>query len=226
MTMAPTSEDLRTKWIVNRWCDKHRATWLPDMSVDGIEVSRFRVDGEDMLISWIRSVFQGRGTDPNRDYVRLKIDGSLWMTDTDAELLDMRDFYVHLMALSRHDQPHVLVTGLGMGLAAKMALDSICVPHVTVVERDQRVIDHIGGVLLGLPGGDRLTIVHDDAFEYNPEPRSVDLAWHDIWLDICADNVEEFKRIRQHYGRAMRRSKNQLCWVEPECQRLARGWYR
>lgn len=131
------------------------------------------------------------------------------MSNTPDEIADHREFYWNAKG-------HVLVNGLGLGMVIEMVVNRV--EHITVVEASADVI-----TLVAPHYRDKyprqLEIVHADAYEYTP-PRGVryNAVWHDIWDDICADNLEEMARLHRKYGR---RADWQGSWGKELCQ-----WYR
>jgi hypothetical protein len=168
----------------------------------------------------------GRGTGPG-DYhmlTRKEEDGSdtIVMSDTNAE---MGDFLNDM----REAEGHVLVGGLGMGLAIKAMLLTKKVKSITVVELSQDLIDLVGGHYRDI----RVRIVQGDIFKYVPPKNfKYDWAWFDIWDTISDDNLPDMAKLRERYrpvvkGKGRERIK---CWVEYECSEMALGndarhWY-
>ena len=64
---------------------------------------------------------------------------------------------------------------------------------------------------------DRVNIICADAFEWRP-PKGVryNAVWHDIWDDICTDNLPEMTRLHRKYGR---RADWQGSWCRELCKR-------
>jgi hypothetical protein len=121
----------------------------------------------------------------------------LWMSDTDAEI---RDHLSAMWRIDRKETRRVLINGLGLGVVLKRAIEAPHVEHVDVVEIDDRVIELVGPHY----ACDKLTIHHADAYEqarkWKPGTRWC-VAWHDIWRDLCEDNLPEMARLHRSYGR-------------------------
>ncbi|MBN2302083.1 MAG: hypothetical protein JXN60_06145 [Lentisphaerae bacterium] len=168
-------------------------------------------------------------------YTRLVRNGKVVMSDTPAEKRD--HFEPVYRAYGR-----CLVNGLGLGMIVSAMLekkkhrylpgdhvppgkfdDKALIPtveHVTVIEKDADVI-----ALVGLPlkerYGDRLTIIHADAFEYTPSKgERYDFVWHDIWDNICSDNLSEMHKLHRKYGRYC---KWQGSWGRDTCEYYRRS---
>jgi spermidine synthase len=89
------------------------------------------------------------------------------------------------------------------------------VEHVTVVEQSEDVIKLVASHY----EGPRVTIVHADAMTYQPPTGAkFGAVWHDIWDDICADNLDEMKILHRRYGR---RTVWQGSWARELCERYA-----
>ena len=181
---------------------------VPEGAAGNWCVEKFEVTAEQARFENIRSAWSPgcRSIDPGR-YTRLKRGKTVVMSDTPAELRDLIEF-------RRQARGRVLINGLGLGLAAIMAAQKDSVESVTVVERSDEVRSLVASHL-----PDKVAVVHGDAFTWKP-PRSVryDVVWHDIWDDICADNLTEMHKLHRRYGK---RSDWQGSWCRELCERYA-----
>lgn len=184
---------------------------LPEGKSGEVEVQRFTVTEEGARRFAMQNICYGRSV-PAGDYTRLLIGGQIMMSDTPDEARDHRE----LLWNARGD---VLINGLGIGLALHAVLRKPEVESVTVVELSEDVIKLVG------PSYDdpRVTIVQADALEWRPERgRRFGAVWHDIWPNICSDNLEEMHRLHRAYGR---RCDWQGSWCRYECERLRREYW-
>lgn len=150
---------------------------------------------EEMEVSALQTMFGARGTQPGT-FTRLVVDGQLWMSDTQAEYRD------HVSAIV-NAKGRVLLNGLGLGCVLKAILAKPEVTHVDVIESDQRVVDLMRQVAPWV-NDPRVEIHVADAYEQAkawPVGTRWDAAWHDIWLDLCEDNLPEMARLKRSYGR-------------------------
>lgn len=169
---------------------------LPDIDSDGVRVSTFTIEKND-ISNMFEALRTGRGTKPGT-YTRLRVDGRLWMSDTDAEQRDHRDF-VYQVYSTRAER--VLINGLGLGMVLSAVLAMPWVKHVDVVERDERVARLVGGHYALDP---RVRIHTADAYEQArkwPPGTRWDAGWSDIWPDLCTDNLKDMARLNRSYGR-------------------------
>jgi spermidine synthase len=112
-----------------------------------------------------------------------------------------------------HAKGHILINGLGIGMVLAACLRKPDVSRATVIEIDPDVV-----ALFGPAYADpRVEVVTASAFEYQP-PNGIryGMVWHDIWDDICGDNLPEMTKLKRKYGR---RADWQGCWCEWQCRR-------
>lgn len=171
-------------------------------------IEKFTIGQEERLsIFNLRLAMHGRSIPPGT-YTRLLCEGrGVIMSDTPAE---RRDHYSFVRAA----RGHVLINGLGIGMCLNAALAKPEVTKATVVELDEDVIRLVAPHYLSDP---RVEIVHADAYEYAP-PKGIryGAVWHDIWDSICADNLEDMKKLHRKYGR---RADWQGSWARDICER-------
>lgn len=157
--------------------------------------------------------FRPRGVPPGT-YTGLLCRGSIWMSDTPDERRDHSEAYFQ----AKRRGGRMLVHGLGLGMVIKAMLDLPTTEHVDVVEREADVI------ALAAPAferyGDRLTIHHGDCFEKTwPTGTRWTVVWHDIWRDICTDNLAEMATLHRKFGR---RCDWQGSWSKALCESYRR----
>lgn len=179
---------------------------LPEGQRGQWKISRFVVSKEDARFSALRAAMKGRGYVPAGTYTSLTRNGAIVMSDTPDEMRD------HSFAV-RQAKGHTLINGLGIGMVLAACLRKRDVERVTVVEIDPDII-----ALVGPHYRDRrVEIVNTCAFDYQP-PKGVryGMVWHDIWSNICGDNLPEMTRLKRKYAR---RADWQGCWCQAECKR-------
>ena len=173
---------------------------LPDMSNGKVVIDHFTINDDDDFYGKIHGRYCPGGT-----YCRLRIDGHLVMSDTPDEMRD------HSEAI-RRATGSCLINGLGIGMVLKNILLKEEVTDVTVVDINQDLIDLVGPYY----NDSRVRIVCCDAFDYKPEKgRRYGMVWHDIWKDICSDNLDDMKRLHRKYGRYC---EWQGSWCRYQCE--------
>lgn len=183
---------------------------VPDGKSGDWEVSTFTVTEDEIKIHNIRAMFQpgGRAMQAGT-YKRLTRNGQIIMSNTPSEISD------HVSFISKAQKGEsVLINGLGLGVALTEILKSDVVKDITVIEKSEDVISLSGHTFTK---DARVTIIHADAFEWKPpKGKRYDAVWHDIWDNICADNLPEMTRLHRKYGR---RTEWQGSWCKELCRR-------
>lgn len=110
----------------------------------------------------------------------------------------------------------VLINGLGLGMILHYILQKPEVTEVVVVEADLDVIVLVAPAFVNK--GHNLTIVHADAFEYEPSGL-FDFVWHDIWTYVSDENLEEMDALESKYAHV---AAKQLSWERAGCERMGR----
>lgn len=133
------------------------------------------------------------------------------MSDTPAEILDLKPL---LMRVRLWHKPTVVMHGLGLGIAMNgVLMDGAS--KVTVVEKDEEIIKWVGAYWQK-KYGDRIELIHDDAFTWRPEKgRKWDIAWHDIWPTVNDLNLPEMHTLHRRFGS---RVKWQASWCRERCE--------
>lgn len=139
----------------------------------------------------------GRGIlSPDVTYAKL-IDlgaGVLWMSDTPDERRDHRPILTEAKG-------HTLIAGLGLGFVTLGCSRIPAVSRITVLEKDQRVID------LVLPHLEKhflcpVRVLCADVFTWKPDPGVLfDAVWLDIWPTLNTDDLAEHGKLKRRYRR-------------------------
>lgn len=196
--------------------DKYKVD-VPEGTSGNWRVEHFTVSEEDARLQSLRAIVTGRGRAvPQGTYTRLMYGSILVMSDTPDEIRD------HFEIIHRA-KGHVLINGLGLGVVVQAVLNKTEVGHVTVIELVPDVIALVARHYLERFNG-RLEIIEADAFTWKP-PKGIkyDAVWHDIWNDICLDNLPEMHKLHRKYGK---RCDWQGSWSRQELERYKRmGYY-
>lgn len=170
---------------------------VPEGTSGSWRVERFSVSNEDVKLHNMRCCFSpgmGRRTIKAGSYTRLMLGSNVVMSDTDAEKMD------HWRAVY-NAKGTILINGLGIGMVLNACLLKQEVEHAIVVEQSSDVISLVAPHYIS-KFGSKLTVIESDAMSYSP-PKGVrfGMVWHDIWDDICLDNLESMKTLHRRYGR-------------------------
>lgn len=184
-----------------------------DWSITTVDIDE-RDEQIERMRALVSSSYRGRWT-PAGTYTQLKRGQVTVMSDTPDEIVDLDEFQG---ALERYDAERVLIHGLGLGCAVRLALAHHSVRHVDVVELSPDVIRLVAPTLVD----ERLQIIEGDAYAYRfPVGTRWCVAWHDIWDTISTDN--DFAGLHRRYGN---RVKWQGSWCRERAIEARRSWER
>lgn len=190
------------------YLDKYKVE-VPEGSSGHWKVERFTVAGNDAKFERLRAAFNGGRYVPEGTYTWLKRSNYTVMSDTPDEIRD------HLGAIG-NAHGDVLINGLGLGVVLQAVARKPEVNKVTVIEKSPDVITLVAPYYTHLYG-DKIEIIEDDALNFKPAKGSrFDMVWNDIWDDICADNLEDMKKLHRKYGRY---TDWQGSWCRHLCER-------
>jgi len=177
-------------------------SFIPEGQNGDWKVEKFTITEEEAKFHNIRATFsfseRGRYIKAG-EYTRLKRKGTIVMSDTPAELSDFSWFVYKAKG-------KILLNGLGLGCVLQSLLNKKEITQIVVNEISKEVIELVGNHF----SDKRLTINHANAFEYKP-PKELhfDYVYHDIWDDLCGDNLEGMKKLHRRYGKW---TDNQMSW--------------
>lgn len=183
------------------------AVQVPEGTCGKWTIKRITVSEEEAKFPQLRAMMKGRGYVPPGTYTQLHCNGrGIVMSDTPDE---RRDHYEPVYRA----RGHILINGLGIGMVLAAALKKPEVTKATVIEIDPDVVALVGPAYADA----RVQIITANAFNYQPpKGERYGMIWHDIWDDICGDNLTEMTRLKRKYGR---RADWQGCWSEWQCRR-------
>jgi hypothetical protein len=188
---------------------------IPRRECGNWRVEQRTITKDEAQFDALRAIVGGTGRfTPAGTYTGLFHKKSIVMSNTPDERRD----HSEPVYQARHRGGHVLLNGLGLGWVAAEILSHEKVERVTVVEIEPDVI-WLVGPSLNDAFGKRVKIVHGNAFAYPDQlipGTRFSVVWHDIWSDICADNLPEMTKLHRRYGR---RCDWQGSWARHLCER-------
>lgn len=204
---------------VQAWWHKYKVD-VPEGRIGDWTVERFEITEGKAKFYNLRLSLHGTGHRSVRpgNYTRLIHNSHLIMSDTPAEIRD----HLRIIGMAKGN---VLLNGLGLGLVLQACLLKPEVDHVTVIELAPEVIALVEPHLRER-FGDRFTVHEADALIWTaPKNSRWDVVWHDIWNNLCTDNLPEMHRLHRRYGQ---RCDWQGSWSREEMEYLrrcsARAW--
>lgn len=194
--------------------DKYKVSVPNDVSGDW-SVRHFEVSQADAEISAIRGMFSTGRHVPAGQYTGLYFINTVIMSDTPDEIRDHVPFI-------RRSHGRVLITGLGLGMVTAACLRREEVTSVTVIEKSPDVIRLVASTVQAIAQqeGKELAIIEADCLTWKPpKGEQWDVAWHDIWPNLCTDNLPQMHTLHRKFGR---RCPSQMSWGREMLERRAR----
>lgn len=131
-------------------------------------------------------------------YVKLSNSKHVWMSDTQMEKTTNSEFI-------ENAKGDVFISGLGIGLVLPPLLKKPEVTSITVLEKEQDVIDLVAKFFPSV------NIIKGDVFEYEPT-QTFDTIYHDIWPEINQDNLEQMHELIRKYKSFLNDNGWINCW--------------
>lgn len=129
------------------------------------------------------------------------------MSDTKFELSSNRRFLYH----SNGD---VLVAGMGIGMVIVPLLHRDDVRSITIVEREQDVIDLVLPHIKKMDNENKIRIIRSDIFDLHLPDRKFDTIYFDIWDKSTLSNLSEINDLRIRFaGNMVDRRLNPSAWM-------------
>lgn len=186
---------------------KNMCELLEEKELNGWKLEKFEIDSHDTR-AMLNGIMPGT-------YIRLIHNDQCVMPDTDMEKESNLEF-----CINAHGD--IIIGGLGLGMIIMAIQDEPEVNSITVIEKNQEVIDIVASQL---NFNDKVKIICADVFEWKPE-RGVkyDMAYMDIWNWIDEDVYkEEMQPLKRKYAKFLRnKNKNpkrfNKCWAEYEAR--------
>ena len=176
------------------WWEKYKVD-VPKGQIGDWAIETFKVSDEGAKRHQLAMLFNGTGSRGiyAGTYTKLTHNGGLVMSDTPAEIRD-------LLKVIKMAKGQVLLNGLGLGLVLRACLSKDEVDHVTVIEIAPEVIELVESHWRRW-FGDKFTVHLADALTWKaPRNTRYDVVWHDIWSDMCSDNLPDMHKLHRRYG--------------------------
>lgn len=133
-------------------------------------------------------------------YLALTEGNNIWMSLNPNEIETMKPFI-------NKAKGHVLVLGLGLGYVPFMMSFKEEVKHITIVEKDQDIINLFNKMLYpSFKNQDKITIIKDDAINYVMHNQEYDYMFADLWHSP-EDGLPLFIKLKKI-------NKTIDCWLE------------
>ena len=166
---------------------------------------------DDIKVNGYKEYSQIGYFDSKFSYLALTEGNNIWMSLNPNEIETMKPYI-------NKARGNVLVLGLGMGYVPFMLSLKNCVKSVTIVERDQEIINLFNDLIYpSFPNKEKIKIIKGDAVEYAriaKKEGTYDYVFADLWHDP-EDGLPLFVSLKQI-------DKNIDCWLEVSMYALLR----
>lgn len=170
-----------------------RKVCLPHKEAGAYKIKTYSVsEGEAKLFNFREALHGHRFIEPGT-YTALTENGSIWMTDTPAELVD----HIEVVDRAYHYGGYILVLGLGLGMVVQAVLEMPQVVGCTVVDISSDVIELVAPTYKRRYGK-RFNVVCADALTWKPD-HLYSAVWADIWSSLSGENLPEIAKLRKRY---------------------------
>lgn len=160
------------------------------------------------------------GIPVNKKYIKLidnsKIENKCIMSNVPMEEYTNEAFI-------KEAKGDVLIGGLGMGFVVLPLMKKESVTSITIIEKYKDIIDMITNQI---DFNDKVSIINDDIFTYNPINKKYDCIYVDIWNVINRDiYTSQMIPLKNKYKPYLKNQNNNvMCWAEKQAKNNERLW--
>ena len=166
---------------------------------------------DDIKVNGYKEYSQVGYFDNKFSYLALTEGNNIWMSLNPNEIETMKPYI-------NKTRGNVLVLGLGMGYVPFMLSLKNCVKSITIIERDQEIINLFNELIYpSFPNKEKVKIIKGDAVEYTRKIQkqgTCDYVFADLWHDP-EDGLPLFVELKKI-------NKNIDCWLEVSMYALLR----
>jgi len=131
------------------------------------------------------------------------------MTDDEIELLSNKWFLDNASG-------DILILGLGFGLIVFPLLKDDTIKSITIIEREQDIIDYVGDKIKNLDIKNKVQIKNGNAYDYHKnesEHGKYDYVYIDFWHKLDKSAIADMKEMLTTYKPFLKNEKSVLkCW--------------
>ncbi len=181
------------------------------------ELKKRKITKHDVEVMELRAIFN-----PQSNIIPPKIgtlmvlsrkSGNSWrddcvMSDAEYEKITNR-------TIVRVARGNVLIAGLGIGMILIPLLKNKDVKKITVIEKEQELIDLISPKIKKHDKKNKLQVIQGDINEIElPKEQKFDVIYFDIWDNVCGDNYQQMKDLKKKFSKNRAKGSTVLCWEE------------
>ncbi len=191
---------------------------LSEGKTKNFELSQRKITKKDVAFAKIREIIHPREIPP-------KI-GTLMVLTRKESILDcvMSDAEYEKITnrtIVRVARGNVLIAGLGLGMILMPLLKNKDVKKITVIEKEQELIDLISPKIKKHDKKNKLQVIQGDINEIElPKEQKFDVIYFDIWDNVCGDNYQQMKDLKKKFSKNRAKGSTVLCWEEKHTRKL------
>lgn len=130
--------------------------------------------------------------------------GEVIMSNGKVELLSNYEFI-------QNAEGDIIVFGLGLGLIIFPLLSCNLVKSITIVEKNDKIINYVGSVVKKMDLENKVSLIHSDAHSFvSSEKNSFDYIYFDIWNSLNENSFEEMEQIQKNFQYLKRNEKSRM----------------
>lgn len=158
-------------------------------------IRKFTVSERESRLQGILSLGKGGRFPSPGNYTGLYRRDTVIMSDTPDEIRD----HLGVIHAATGD---VLIAGLGLGVVLQAIARKPEVESVTVIEISSDVIGLVKPQIADRDWFSKVSVIEADIFAWKPPKEAMyDVAWFDIWDNLCTDNLSEMATLHRRFGR-------------------------
>jgi spermidine synthase len=164
---------------------------IPNGRDGNAEIKHFTVSENEAKMTMLRSIIHGDSREyvEAGDYIMLKIDGEIMMSNTQMELDTNLPFIANAKG-------RVLIGGLGIGMVIHAIKDELWVKEIIVIEQNPSVIRLVAKHIVH----PKLTVIEGDIYKWTPRVgEKFDTIYFDIWANKGTDNLKDMRRLHNRF---------------------------
>jgi spermidine synthase len=132
------------------------------------------------------------------------------MTDNEFELLTNKEFLDNANG-------DILIIGLGFGLIVFPLLNDENITSITIVEKEQDIIEFVGNKIKETDFNNKVTIINDNAnsFYNSTNIQTYDYIYIDYWTELQIEQFNEMELMNILYSPFLKNSSSKIkCWCD------------
>jgi hypothetical protein len=196
---------------------------IPKAKSGDFEIKRYKITKQDISVANIRTINHPYEVPPKKGTVTILARISEQSFGDDVIMSDS-EFDKHTNSnILRIAHGNILIAGLGIGMILIPLLKKKDVQTITVIEKEQDVINLVYKHIKKYDKKNKLEVIHDDIFSIElSKERKFDVMYFDIWNNVCGDNYSQMKTLKKKFSKNRAKHCTIVSWEEERTKDLDR----